>query len=513
MKNKNDITNTDINSKATKVLKKDKVAVFIVAYNAEKKIESVLNRIPEEIAKGLEEIFVIDDSSTDKTFTKLNKTALPNFFPPFNIYKTPYNLGYGGNQKMGYKYTIKKGFDIVILLHGDGQYAPECLSNIIAQYDIKGESIGAVFGSRFSQGGHPLKGGMPMYKYIGNKILTFIQNTITGTDLSELHCGYRSYRCESLKKIPFEYNSNGFHFDSEIILQLKSAGLKIKEVAIPTYYGDEICHVNGIKYAWNCIKTSVKYRLMQEEIFYDPKYDIRDKNSTIYKPKYAETSLHHHIRNLKLPEGLRIADIGGADGEAISKYFCEKNDVSCVDYSETPSPKTDKIKKIDQDLNDDWDFYNGTEFDIVFALDIIEHLTSPEKATRQIFKILKSGGTLYASTGNISFFITRFMLFFGKFNYGRKGILDLTHTRLMTINSFRRLLENAGFKVVKKKGFGPPLKDLHPDSVFFAFIDKLFSILAKLWPGMFAFSILMICERPDSIEELTGKTFKKNTGT
>ncbi|MCK5843954.1 MAG: hypothetical protein KAG97_04545, partial [Victivallales bacterium] len=108
----------------------------------------------------------------------------------------------------------------------------------------------------------------------------------------------------------------------------------------------------------------------------------------------------------------------------------------------------------------------------------------------------------------VAFFIVRIVLFLGGFNYGPKGILDMTHKRLFTIHTFRRLLENAGFKVVETIGFGPPLRDLRPDSRLFALLDAIAAKLARMWPAMFAFSFLMKCERPDGVDDLITKTFK-----
>ena len=116
-----------------------------------------------------------------------------------------------------------------------------------------------VFGSRMK--GHPLKGGMPLYKFIGNKFLTFVENKILGLNLSEYHSGYRIYACSSLRKIPLILLSNDFHFDTEILVQFKIAGLKIGEVPIPTYYGEERCYVNVISYGLNILKTMLEYWL------------------------------------------------------------------------------------------------------------------------------------------------------------------------------------------------------------------------------------------------------------
>ena len=172
------------------------------------------------------------------------------------VLRTPENQGYGGNQKLGYRYAIDNGFDFVALLHGDGQYAPERLPDLLAPL-IAGEAD-AVFGSRMIDKRAARAGGMPLYKWLGNQILTSFQNRMLGTRLSEFHSGYRLYSTGALAQIPFEKNTNDFHFDTEIIIQFVLKKLRIVELPIPTYYGDEICHVNGLKYAWDVCLTMLR---------------------------------------------------------------------------------------------------------------------------------------------------------------------------------------------------------------------------------------------------------------
>ena len=143
-------------------------------------------------------------------------------------------------------------------MHGDGQYAPERLPDLL-QPLLAGEAD-AVFGSRMMASGGARRGGMPLYKWMGNKILTRIQNRLLKTSFSEFHSGYRIYSVRALAGIPFDKNTNDFHFDTEIIIQLVRAGLRIKELPIPTYYGDEICHVNGLKYALDVVRVTAAFQ-------------------------------------------------------------------------------------------------------------------------------------------------------------------------------------------------------------------------------------------------------------
>ena len=139
------------------------------------------------------------------------------------------------------------------LVHGDGQYAPECLPDLVGP--LRDGEADAVFGSRMLEKGGALRGGMPLYKFVGNRILSGFQNRMLGASLSEFHSGYRVYSVAALRKVPFPLNTNDFHFDTEIIIQFMLGGMRIKELPIPTYYGDEICRVNGVKYAWDVTKA------------------------------------------------------------------------------------------------------------------------------------------------------------------------------------------------------------------------------------------------------------------
>src|SRR5436853_613909 len=173
-----------------------RLLIFIVAYNAETTIEKVLSRIPASLHSDDVEVLIIDDSSKDGTFVKGLRYQERNSEFKITVLRTPENQGYGGNQKLGYRYAIDNGFDIVALVHGDGQYAPEKLPALLDPL-LRGEAD-AVFGSRMIDKCAARQGGMPLYKWIGNQILTSFQNFMLQTRLSEFHSGYRLYATSAL---------------------------------------------------------------------------------------------------------------------------------------------------------------------------------------------------------------------------------------------------------------------------------------------------------------------------
>ena len=180
---------------------------------------------------------------------------------PITVVRQPRNLGYGGNQKFGYRWAIDHGIDIVVMLHGDGQYAPELLADVVAP--IESGEADVVLGSRMMAKGGARAGGMPTYKLVGNRVLTRFQNAVSGLVLTEWHSGYRAFATDVLARIPFDQNSDGFDFDTEVLLQLHDAGARVAEVPIPTYYGDEICYVEGVPYAAAVVSDVLRYRLQQ----------------------------------------------------------------------------------------------------------------------------------------------------------------------------------------------------------------------------------------------------------
>ena len=242
-----------------------KIGILIVAYNAQETLTRVLDRIPVDFLKQIDAILVCDDASTDDTHNVglryQSKSQLP-----LTIVRHEINLGYGGNQKTGYQWALEKNLDLVVLLHGDGQYAPEYLPQMVAP--IVSGSADVVFGSRMITHGGARQGGMPLYKFVGNKILTTLQNRLAKVSLTEWHSGYRAYSVASLRKINFLKNSDYFDFDSQIILQMIGARQRIVEIEIPTFYGDEISRVNGIKYGIKILIHTLKFRLSSNKSYF-----------------------------------------------------------------------------------------------------------------------------------------------------------------------------------------------------------------------------------------------------
>ena len=466
-----------------------RVLVFVVAYEAESTLQKVLDRIPRPMFERFDaEVLVIDDSSSDRTFEVGVRSAGASSHP-ITVFFNRTNQGYGGNQKLGYQYAIRNGFDFVVLLHGDGQYAPESIPDLL-QPLVDGDAD-AVFGSRMLTRGAARQGGMPLYKFVGNKILTRLQNGLLQSNLSEFHSGFRAYRVSALGRVPFQFNTNNFHFDTEIIIQLMLAGCRIVEVSIPTYYGDEICRVNGVLYAKNVMSATLISRLHRLNLLYDRKFDIAWSGNTHYALKLGYDSSHTAALGA-VPSGARVMDIGCGPG-SFDRLLVEKG---CVVSG------ADQFLPLDQSFFKDFVVWNeqvpleisARDYDYVLLLDIIEHLKQPEAFLDRLRRSLGSldgRPKIIVTTGNVVFLIVRLQALLGNFNYGKQGILDLTHTRLYTFGTLRKLFEQCGFVVEEVRGIPAPFPAALGLNAFARLLVRVNGFLIRLSRGLFSYQIFM----------------------
>lgn len=489
---------------------KKRVLVFVVAYNHELFIEQVISRIPHELGSTYHvEILIIDDASQDETF-EYALQAKKRGTAPFKLHvlTNPINQGYGGNQKIGFSFAIENRFDFIALVHGDGQYAPECLPELLRP--VHENEADAVFGSRMLVKGSALKGGMPLYKYVGNKILTKLQNLVQRTSLSEFHSGYRIYSVEALERIPFHLNTNDFHFDTQIIIQLLLAGQRIKEISIPTYYGEEICHVNGLKYAWNVISEMLTARAQEWSVFYDRKYDCsaEPRTTSHYLPKFGYRSPHSLVLDMVKPNS-RVLDLGCAGGYMGQKLKERGCHVVGVDLS-PPGQGVELDDFLVHDLNDGFPSVDLSRFDYVLLLDVLEHLHSPEDFVSRFRNTPGASNTeLIVSTGNVAFVVTRLGLLFGSFNYGKRGILDLTHTRLFTLGTLRNLFRQSNFDIVATEGIPAPFPSIFGPGVLSEVLMTVNESLIGLVRSLFAYQILLVVKSRPTLRELLRDSHKE----
>ena len=428
-----------------------RIGILVVAYNAESTLEATLDRVPESFRPRIDEIIVADDASGDDTFSAGVRWRSSNPFTRTTVVRHLENRGYGGNQKAGYRMAIDKGLDIIVMLHADGQYAPECLPEIVDP--IVDGRADAVFGSRMMEHGAARRGGMPRYKLLGNKILTRVENSLLDVSLSEFHSGYRAYSVRALADIPFEENTDDFDFDTQIIVQLLDAGKRIVEVPIPTYYGDEICYVDGVKYARDVVKDVLEYRAAR--VGFGTARWIPSASS--YDLKSEQDSSHRAIlEHLKGHPPGKVLDVGCSSGLLSERIRALGHYVVGVDVADHPDVRARVddfvVWDLDQGLPD-----LGGEFDVVVAADVIEHVRHPDELLARCAQVLAPSGRIIVSTPNFGHWYARTRVLTGTFDYDRRGILDEGHVRLFGRRGLLRTIREAKLSVEDLRYTGLPL--------------------------------------------------------
>ncbi len=466
-----------------------RIGILIVTFNAVTTLNKVLKRITPQVWKNVEEIAVFDDASQDATYELAMGIKALRQLPKLIVLKHQQNLGYGGNQKAGYRYFIEKGFDIVVLLHGDGQYAPEILAHMY-QPIVAGQAD-AVFGSRMMKTyGGALRGGMPLYKYAGNRILSAFENAALGMHLTEFHSGYRAYSLAALRKIDFSRMTDDFHFDTEIIIKLHHQGYTISEVPIPTYYGTEICYVNGLKYARDVFRAVRRYKRTCRSVARYPEFA---EYFVHYPIKQSRYSSHDHVRRM-VGSGREVLDIGCGGGDFAAELKKNENRVTGVDLL----PQALNSDAFEQYFSADLDSgiapviaaLSRKRFERVLLLDILEHLRTPERLLTESRGLLAEHGQLIVSVPNIANITIRCMLLVGRFDYSDRGILDRTHLHFFTRKTARRLLEANGFQIIEERLTVMPVEvalGFSPSGFLMRFVNRLLAGITKLLPGLFGY--------------------------
>ncbi len=236
-----------------------KLAIFIPSRNTSATISSVIDRIPASIRKRASEIFVIDNASSDGTVEAVRAYKKKNRMKNLSVLVNEKNIGYGGSQKRAYSHCIENGYDVMVMLHSDGQYPPEMIPQLIKP--LEDGKADLVFGSRISTA---IRGRMPLWRYFGNRLITSLQNLIMGTHFTEFHSAFRAYDVHALAKVPFSNGSGNYHIDTDLLVLFKAFGFRILEISIPTHYGRESQSPSVLQtfnYALRVLLSVTSYRL------------------------------------------------------------------------------------------------------------------------------------------------------------------------------------------------------------------------------------------------------------
>lgn len=397
-------------------------------------------------------------------------------------------LPLGLRHKLAFRYALESGFSRVFPVYLDEAFEPEFLLKLLGAYD-DASLPEAVYGYR-AVGWGLKEPKLVFHKFWGSWFITQFQNWILSVQMSEFLSRYHSYSTDLLSRIPFERNSDGEHFTTELAVQCLAAQARILQVPLVTAKAQGKRTMGALGYLWGAAKLILHLRLMRMGFLYDRRFDL---GTWEYPAKSSAWSSHSQIEK-RVAAGAKVLDIGCGKGLIAQRLIDKGCVVSGVDILEPGETSSKLHQYLSVDLNREperfFAWFREQRFDVIVMGDIIEHLVDPESFLEALRNSLSSDHepTLIISTGNVAFFIVRLMLLIGQFNYAPRGILDRTHTRLFTQKSFDRIFQQCGYEVLSKGWTSLPLSSL--GGGLWRLGERISFQLAEWFPGAFAYQMI-----------------------
>ncbi len=481
-----------------------RILIVVAAREAGPPLAELLGRIPASLDEmGEVQVLVVHGGDCDAAPELAVRLEDACRFP-LTAFRDPTDPGHGGKQKLGYAYALRNGFDLVVLLPGGGEYSPKDIPRLL-QPLVDG-AADAALGSRLVPGAEAPRDAMPLGERWANRILTRIQNRLLGTSLSDFPCFFRAYRTSALSGIPFHYCSSARRFDIEILIQLLSKRVRFAEVPVASRHGGRISRVEGLRYARDAVASAVRFRLQRVNVLYARKFDVEGPANRHYELKLGFCS-SHSLALETVPAGARVLDIGAGPGYVAAELVKKGCAVDGADEwpPEEGAPfQSFRIWHEPAELGSD-----VRSYDWVLLLDVVEHLRYPEDLLDELrdgAQSLEGCPRFIVTTGNVVFCVVRFQALLGSFNYGKRGILDMTHTRLYTFGTLRELFEQSGFRIDRIEGIPAPLPLVLGDNRLSRFLMRLNRLLIRFSPGLFSYQIFMVASPTPTVEALLDRS-------
>jgi len=470
-----------------------RVLILILSHNVGPSIAGSLATLHTQFVNDpATELLLIDDASTDDTFKIADQFRRDHKFPNLKVIRVPHVQGEGGNQKVGFRYALDKGFEAVLVLHGERIYSPPAL--IALAQALKGSDADVALG--FARRSRPWN------------LVSKLQSRLSGVRLEGWHSLYKGYRTQALSRVAFELDTNDPSFETELLLQLIDQKCRLSPVHLSLPAGWPAQQRQNLQLAWKHVKASLKYRLQNYNLFYDFRYhpdalsDVR--KAEIPPPAYSQkldlNSPHSYVcRHPRLiPSGSRVLDIGCSTGY-VAEHLVRSRQCDVVGIDQLPpsmmrgKPFVYHQVDLEKDFGALRKILEQESFDVILMLDVLEHLALPELFLLHLRHIRYRKPPIFIfSTGNVAFLVIRLMLLLGHFNYGEKGILDITHKRLFSFRTFKNLFDQTGFVILQRIGFPLPYRALGLPRWLCRLAEVCNTGLIKIRRSLFAYQIMFV---------------------
>jgi SAM-dependent methyltransferase len=435
----------------------------------------------------LSEILVVHERSrawSDEDAAELARTSRV----PLKFHRNPREYAYGDARKAAFEYVIARNFAHVICVRAEDRHPITALPELLKSVDAHPADL--IIAARTDGKSD-------------RRIGTGIHERLLKLGISDYQSSYRIYPTAALRALPFQLNADDRSFDTELLIQCRGLGVGIREVQIPDTW-NEWDHLGArLRAVTRSGLAAVGYRLHQLHVTRRGQYLI--DHDIQYTLKYSSTGSHMQIVNSIRPN-TRVLDLGCSQGLLARPLFEKQVRVTGVDVQPESNVTGEMSEYFQRDLEEPCELPIGRIFDYVVVADVIEHVKNRSQLIRSARRYLKEGGRLIISTGNVAIWFYRLSLLAGRFEYGPRGILDRTHVHLYTRDTFRREVERAGFHVLEERCTSLPFEVVFQStgrSVWVRRIAKLYHLMARVWPEMFAYQFILEAEIETLDDEAT----------
>ncbi len=468
----------------------DRTLICIHAHEAAAQIESALSQVPASLFGRCDVHFmIVDDASTDAGAQTAARWLRDHNVANAEVFRNRFPQGYGGCRKLFGRYGLNAGYKFIITMSAGQPRAAGTLESLIELRQQTGADV--IVGSLPASG----------CRKDGRRVMTYLLNKLTGLDLAEYPSGYQGCSARFLQAVPFEICANDCRYDTQILLQAHYVNAKIIELPISASANDEVCHINSL----NLLREILHYRLHRMGVLCSLKY--RNLDNTRYSDKTHTLYSSHQLAlaDVRKISPARVLDIGCGPGYVALE--CEKMGAT-VTGIDTHHPLPGMMTHFaEADLNVGCLPVDPFGFDVVLMLDVLEHLQDPEQFLLRLRNRAETplspehGVRMIITTPNVAFLPVRLNLFFGRFNYAERGILDITHTRLFTRNSLKRMLQDCGYEIETISAVGAPFAAVIGGRTGHC-LQFCAQALARIMPTLFAFQFLVRCSPKPAIQHI-----------
>ncbi|MGH0030123.1 MAG: methyltransferase domain-containing protein [Myxococcota bacterium] len=476
------------------------VGLFLFDCGDAETVRRLIEQVPPDLHARLHEVVVMDD--------RVGAESLPDLFGGETagkldvvVHRNPREHGFGGARKAAFEYARLKRLDWVVCLRADVDPPVHALSVLVDALRESPDTL--LLASRRAEGGLARRPGAPLWRRLAHGLWSGFLNRTLGLRIADYGTSFRAVPTRFLDKVPYLVNADDRQFDVHLLIQARALGAPVREVPVAPSWNESEGGRDGLVHALRTVGTAVGYRLHQLHLIRRGRYFVDE--GVHYTLKHSESSSHMQIVEA-IAEGARVLDLGCSQGLLAAPLAGKGVSVVGVDVRSPDEVALALAEYYQRDLEEPLELPTGRSFDYVVCSDVIEHLRQRTELLRSARRYLREGGRLIISTPNVALWFYRLSLLIGRFEYGPRGVLDETHVHLFTRASFRRLVEKAGFHVVSERVTALPFEVVFEStgrSRLVRGISRFYHALARLWPGLFAYQIILEAEIITLDEEST----------